>query len=99
MQAEQLRADDWMSLFPFQGQLFGLSVVDNEGLIGQHLAQRGEVDHAMAVNVYLERRRPCILFYAEGQEAVQKPANRTLCRPRGILQCSTENAYVLFEGT
>ena len=54
MQAQELRANDGMSLFPLQGQFFvSLRVVDNEWLIGQHLAQRGEIDHAMAVNVHL----------------------------------------------
>ena len=54
MQAQELRANDGMSLFPLQGQFFvSLRVVDNEWLIGQHLAQRGEIDHAMAVKVHL----------------------------------------------
>ena len=81
MQAQELRADDGMCLFPLQGQFFVLRIVDNEGLVGQHLAQRAEIDHAMAINVHLEWRGPRILLHTEAQEAVQKPANRTLCRP------------------
>ena len=84
MQTQELRADDRMCLFPLQGQFFvSLRIVDNEGLVGQHLAQRAEIDHAMAINVHLEWRGPRILLHTEAQEAFQKPANRTLYPPRG----------------